>query len=82
MPRYSRASSIALISLNYLVTILWPVIALVIGYSIYPTPTLAAVVVAAVGWAVYINVDASQYGTGKPDKSFSQQHWMFCRLRE
>ena len=82
MAEFSAAATVALVSLNYLTSILWPVLVLLAGCVFAPAVTIAALVVATVSWVTYISLDGAEYRTGKPDKRFTQQYWVFRRLRE
>ena len=79
---YSRAGTRLLCSINYLVTILSPLLVATFAYVYSPTYSVATVVVGAAGWLAYVMLDGSEFREGKPDRSFSENHWVFRRLRE
>ena len=76
------ASTPMLLTLNYVATILSPAIVAAVAGWMYPKHTAGAVVLAVAGWLAYCTVDAAELGTGSPDKEFTQNHWVFVRLRE
>ena len=81
-PSYSPAWTVVLISLNYVVTILWPLLALISFLFIAPSATLLSMLLVGGAWMLYISRDGAEYRTGRPDKLFSQTHWVFMRMRE
>ena len=82
--KYSPAWTIALVSLDYVVSILLkPLLACFLLVNFLSASAAAALAaVAAVGWLAYVQFDGAEYGVGRPDKHFSQTHWVFARLRE
>jgi hypothetical protein len=69
-------------SLHYLFTFCWPILAGVAALMLYPRYFQVAAVTFAVVWVVFIATSKTQYGTGCPDVAFSQHHWVFVRMRE
>lgn len=72
-----------LLTLNYVVTFFGPLLAAAAAAAILSARALLGCIVAAcAAWVVSIRMDGSEYGTGRPDRHFSQHHWVFVRLRE
>jgi hypothetical protein len=80
--KYDPNATVALCTMQYVVVILWPLVMLGGGLALSPTWTLAGLLVAAGGWAVFISLDGAEYRTGRPDKTFTQTNWLFQRMRE
>lgn len=79
---YTRAGTRLLCTVNYLATILSPLL-LAVGACLYsPYYSAAAVAVGLTAWIAYVTLDGTEFKGGKPDRAFSEGHWMFCRLRE
>jgi len=71
-----------LLTLNYLASILSPALLAVTAAFYYPLQSAAAVLAFVVGWLAYCKMDGAEYRTGRPDKEFTQTHWMFVRMRD
>ena len=77
------SSTVALVSLNYLWTVLSPLAVGALLWSALPVHVFASLIVLAlVSWIALVLTDGSEYRTGAPDEAFSRGHWMFVRMRE
>ncbi len=81
---YSPTFTVLLVTLNYLINILSTGLIPVLGYVYAPSPIyfVSGLVLAVCGWMAYISFDGAEFRTGRPDKKFTQTHWLFMRLRE
>ena len=79
--QYSRAGTRLLCTLNYIATILSPLLLAVVAYYYSPYYSAAAAAVAMAAWLAYVSMDGSEYREGRPDPTFTQHHWVFRRLR-
>ena len=76
------SSTPVLLTLNYIATILSPALLAACAALVYPAYAAAAVAIAAVGWVAIIKSDGAEFKTGRPEKVFTQGHWVFVRMRE
>ena len=72
MAHWSEARTIATVSANYVISILWPVVLAAGATAAFGGRAVGtAVGVAAIAWLGYCSADGSEFGLGSPDAAFS-----------
>jgi hypothetical protein len=81
--KFSAASTIFLVTINYLLSILGPLLLLGVAFALLPLRySLAAVATFVIGWIAKVATDRCEFKAGRPDPEFSKNHWLFVRLRD